>query len=396
MAYPLLPVFLVGTLGAGPAFLGVVEGIAESTASLAKLGGGFLSDRIRRRKALVVWGYTIASLVRPFLAVAAAPWHVLAIRFTDRAGKGVRSAPRDALLVDSVPTDRKGTAFGLHRAADHAGSVLGPVLAAGLLLLAPENLRLVFALTIIPGLFTFLLVVRGVREVAPGQSAEAEERRTANTAVASTAAGAPKPGAEGASGPARPGFPEGDTLRSLGPNFPRYLGVLILFTLGNASDAFLVLRAGELGVPLLALPLLWGLFHLSKLVWNIPGGILADRLPPLHLIIGGWIVYAGVYSGFALADSSWQAWALFAVYGLFFGLTESPEKALVAELAPSHLRARAFGVFHFAVGLGALPASLLFGILWQWMGAPAAFATGAGIALVSVALLPLALRERRA
>jgi 4-aminobutyrate aminotransferase-like enzyme/Ser/Thr protein kinase RdoA (MazF antagonist)/sugar phosphate permease len=367
MAYPLLPLFLVGVLGAGPAFLGVVEGIAESTAALAKLGGGFLSDRTGRRKLLVVWGYGLAAAVRPLLALVAAPFQVLVIRFADRAGKGIRSAPRDALIVDSVPKDRRGTAFGLHRSADHAGSVLGPLLAACALLLVPGNLRLVFALTAIPGLLAVFVLIRGVREVAP------ETER---------APGSP----EGEPMPRRPSF------RSMGRGFPTLLGVFFLFALGNASDAFLLLRAQQLGVSVATLPLLWGFFHVSKMVWNVPGGMLSDRFRPEAMILAGWIFYAGVYGGFGLADEAWEAWALFGVYGLFYGLTESPEKALVADLAPAHLRARAFGAFHFAVGLGALPASLLFGILWQWKGAPAAFGLGAGLALMSAALLPLALR----
>jgi MFS family permease len=378
MAYPLLPLFLVGVLGAGPAFLGIVEGIAESTAALAKLGGGFLSDRVKRRKALVVWGYGLASAVRPLLALAVAPWQVLAIRFSDRLGKGARSAPRDALLVESVPPDRKGTAFGLHRAADHAGSVLGPLLAAGLLLISPGNLRLIFALTAVPGAITILVLMRGVREVPPIGSPKS--------------LGSPPVGTSDSGGtPTTPA-----NLRSLGPTFPRYLAVLFLFSLGNASDAFLVLRAQELGVPLVALPLLWGVFHLSKTVWSLPGGILSDRFRPLPLILAGWILYAGVYALFGVANAPWHAWALFSVYGLFYGLTESPEKTLVAELAPSHLRARAYGVFHFTVGLGALPASLIFGALWQWQGAGMAFQVGAAIALLSVILLPLTLRGRRA
>ncbi len=384
MAYPLLPLFVVGTLGAGPAFLGVLEGIAESTASLAKLGGGFLSDRIRRRKILVVWGYGVASVARPLLALAAAPWHVLAVRFTDRVGKGVRSAPRDALLVDSVPEGRKGTAFGIHRAADHAGSVLGPLLAAGFLVLVPDNLRLVFALTALPGLLTILVLIRGVREIRPA-GGQVGERGDLSSEAGSPAAEAPAPSAK---------EEPHSTLRSMGPTFPRYLAVLLLFTLGNASDAFLLLRAQELGVSVIALPLLWGAFHVSKMIWNVPGGMLSDRFSPLLLILSGWGVYAAVYGGFALAGDAWHAWALFLVYGLFYGLTESPEKTLVAELAPSHLRARAFGIYHFAVGLGALPASFLFGALWQWKGASVAFGTGAGIALTSFFLLPLALRKR--
>jgi MFS family permease len=386
MSYPLLPLFLVGTLGAGPAFLGVVEGIAQSTASLAKLGGGFLSDRVGRRKRLVFWGYGLASIARPLLALAAVPWHVLGIRFSDRVGKGVRAAPRDALLVASVPPDRKGTAFGLHRAADHAGSVLGPLLGAGILLVAPGDLRLVFALTAIPGVLALLVLARGVREIPP--EAEGRDVRPNETDEPGRSSGpSPSPPPPKATGIDR------SSLRGLGPTFPRYLAVLLLFSLGNASDAFLVLRAQDLGVPLAALPLLWGVLHLSKMAWSVPGGALSDRWKPRPLILGGWAVYALVYAGFAVAHTTWHVWILFAVYGLFFGLTESPEKTLVAELAPAHLRARAFGVFHFVTGLGALPASLLFGALWQWKGAPLAFGTGGAIALVAAGLLPLVLRN---
>jgi MFS family permease len=269
--------------------------------------------------------------------------------------------------VASVPANRKGTAFGLHRAADHAGSVLGPLVAAGILLLAPGNLRLVFGLTAVPGLITLLVLARGVREIVP----ESEENPPSSSAP-------------------------GTSIRNLGSAFPRYLAVLLIFSLGNASDAFLVLRAEELGVPLAALPLLWGAFHLSKMAWSVPGGMVSDRWKPLPLILCGWGVYALVYVGFALAQAAWHVWVLFAVYGLFFGLSESPEKALVAELAPAPLRARAFGAFHFVTGLGALPASLLFGALWQWKGAPIAFATGGAIALTAAGLLPFALRAGRA
>jgi MFS family permease len=386
MSYPLLPLFLVSTLGAGPAFLGVVEGIAQSTASLAKLAGGFLSDRIGRRKLLVVWGYGLASLARPLLALATAPWHVLGIRFSDRIGKGMRGAPRDALLVASVPSDRRGTAFGLHRAADHAGSVLGPLLGAGILLLAPGDLRLVFALTAIPGFLALFVLARRVREIAPGS--EGNRRQPQDAPAPDTSSEPPLSQA-----PPAQGGTDRSSLRGLGPTFPRYLAVLLLFSLGNASDAFLVLRAEDLGVPLAALPLLWCVLHLSKMAWSVPGGALSDRWKPLHLILGGWAVYALVYAGFAVANATWQVWGLFAAYGLFFGLTESPEKALVAHLAPAHLRGQAFGVFHFVTGLGALPASLLFGALWQWKGAPLAFGTGGAIALAAAGLLPLALRK---
>ena len=362
MIFPLLPLFLVGTLGAGPAFLGLVEGVAESTASLLKLAGGWISDRIGRRKLLAGWGYGIATVGRPLIALATAPWHVLAIRFTDRVGKGIRTAPRDALLAESVATERRGAAFGVHRAADHAGAVIGPLLAAGLLLLLPGQLRIVFALALIPGLFAMLVLLAGVREIPP------------------------------APGPA--GAAPDISLRDLGPTFPRYLGVLVLFTLGNASDAFLLLRAEDLGVATALIPLLWGALHVSKTLWSVPGGVLADRLGGRRVIVAGWLVYAATYLGFAVADAAWHVWGLFLVYGLFFGLTEAPEKALVAALAPSELRARAFGTFHFAVGIAALPASLLFGALWEAFGAPVAFGVGAGLALLAALLLPWALPRR--
>ena len=364
MIFPLLPLFLVGTLGAGPAFLGLVEGVAESTASLLKLAGGWISDRIGRRKLLAGWGYGIATVGRPLIALATAPWHVLAIRFTDRVGKGIRTAPRDALLAESVVPERRGAAFGVHRAADHAGAVIGPLLAAGLLLLLPGQLRIVFGLALIPGLLAMLVLLAGVREIPP------------------------------APGPA--GAAPDISLRDLGPTFPRYLGVLVLFTLGNASDAFLLLRAEDLGVATALIPLLWGALHVSKTLWSVPGGVLADRLGGRRVIVAGWLVYAATYLGFAVADAAWHVWALFLVYGLFFGLTEAPEKALVAALAPSELRARAFGTFHFAVGIAALPASLLFGALWEAFGAPVAFGVGAGLALLAALLLPWALPRRLA
>jgi MFS family permease len=392
MMYPLLPLFLVGPLGAGPAFLGIIEGIAESTASLTKLAGGFLSDRLGKRKVLVGWGYGVAAVIRPFMAIAAAPWHVLVIRFTDRVGKGVRTAPRDALLVESAPKGRTGAAFGLHRAADHAGSVLGPLVAALILFLLPGELRLVFALTAIPGILAVVVVIEGVREVRRGGSGAEPGALDASAPEASAPTPEDPPEMEDAPEAAPEGAgAEKTSLRDLGPAFPRYLVVLLLFTLGNASDAFLLLRAQDLGVPVVMIPLLWGAFHVSKMLWSVPGGILSDRFRPSRVIVSGWVFYALVYAGFAVATAAWQAWALFLVYGLFYGLTESPEKALVATLSPKPLLARAYGIFHFSVGLAALPASLIFGFLWQVYGASTAFFFGAGVALVAALLLPLAL-----
>ncbi len=359
MIYPLLPLFIVGTLGAGPAVLGLIEGVAETTSSLIKLLGGWLSDRFHRRKPLVVGGYGAAAIARPLIAAATAPWHVLAIRFADRVGKGVRTAPRDALLAESVPAARRGTAFGVHRAADHAGAVIGPLLASAFLLLYPGQLRPLFAVALVPGLIAVGIAVWKVREVSDVTADHA----------------APSPAPAPAPAPA--------------PGFSRFLFVLVIFTLGNASDAFLLLRAQQLGVATALIPLLWAALHVSKMAFNVVGGALSDRIGARPVIIGGWCVYALVYLGFATADQAWMAWVLFLVYGLYYGMTEAPEKALVAAFAPAGRRATRFGAYHMAVGLAALPASLIFGVLWQWAGAAAAFGFGAVLAFLAAAFLTL-------
>lgn len=366
MIYPLLPLFLTGVLRAGPGFLGVIEGVAEASSSLLKLASGVISDRSGRRKQLVAWGYGIAGVGRPLIALAAAPWQVLVIRFTDRVGKGLRNAPRDAMLAESVPEAQRGTAFGIHRAADHAGAVAGPLLASALLLLMPGQMRWVFALAVIPGLITLAVVLLKVRDPRPAAPvAPAAERRGV-----------------------LPPF------SALGPVFPRYLGVLVLFALGNSSDAFLLLRARDLGVAVALIPLLWAVLHVSKMIWSIIGGRMSDATGPRRTIIAGWLLYAGVYAGFAVATEEWHAWALFVVYGLFFGLTEAPEKALVAAFAPAELRGSAFGWYHAVIGISALLASILFGVLWQTLGAATAFLAGAGLALAAAVLLPFAVPAR--
>ena len=367
MIYPLLPLFLTGVLRAGPGFLGVIEGIADASSSLLKLASGVVSDRTGRRKWLVAWGYGIAGLGRPLIAIAAAPWQVLLIRFSDRVGKGLRNAPRDAMLAESVPAELRGTAFGIHRAADHAGAVVGPLLASALLLLLPGQMRWVFALALVPGLLTLAVVLLKVRE--PPRAA-------------------PPPVPAGGTRGVLPPF------SALGPVFPRYLGVLVLFALGNSSDAFLLLRARDLGVAVALIPLLWAVLHVSKMVWSVVGGRMSDRTGPRRTIVAGWLLYAGVYAGFAMATAEWHAWALFVVYGLFFGLTEAPEKALVAAFAPAGLRGSAFGWYHAALGVSALLSSILFGVLWEAFGAATAFLAGAGLALAAAVLLPLAVPRR--
>ncbi|MFL5382282.1 MAG: MFS transporter [Longimicrobiaceae bacterium] len=367
MIYPLLPLFLTGVLRAGPGFLGVIEGIADASSSLLKLASGVVSDRTGRRKKLVAWGYGIAGLGRPLIAIAAAPWQVLLIRFSDRVGKGLRNAPRDAMLAESVPAERRGAAFGIHRAADHAGAVVGPLLASALLLLLPGRMRWVFALALVPGLLTLAVVLLKVREPRPAAPPSAP------------------------AGEARGVLPP---FSALGPVFPRYLGVLVLFALGNSSDAFLLLRARDLGVAVALIPLLWSVLHLSKVVWSVVGGRMSDATGPRRTIVAGWLLYAGVYAGFAMATAEWHVWALFIVYGLFFGLTEAPEKSLVAAFAPAELRGSAFGWYHATIGVSALLASILFGVLWEASGPATAFLAGAGLALAAAVLLPVAVPRR--
>lgn len=368
MIYPLLPAFLSGTLGASAAFIGVIEGAAESTAALLKLASGWWSDRVRRRKPLVVAGYGVAAVARPLVALATQGWHVLAIRLADRVGKGVRSAPRDALIADATDPRDRGRAYGMHRAADNAGAVAGPLLAFALLAAAvPE--RTVFALAAVPGVLGVLLLAWRVTE--RGASGHADESRVAS------------PRASAASPTAAP-------LAPFAPGFPLTLTSVLVFTLGNSTDAFLLLRARDVGVPLAQLPLLWALFNGVKALASMPGGALSDRVGRRPVVLFGWALFAAVYAAFAVVRAPWQAWALFALYGLTFGVTEGTEKALVADLTPPARRGAAFGWYNAAVGLGALPASVLFGILWTTAGPAAAFGTGAALALVASLLLALA------
>jgi len=350
MIFPLLPVF-VASLGAAPMFLGLVEGIADATSSLIKLASGYVADRSRAKKPLVLFGYGMTALVRPLVALATAPWHVLAIRVTDRVGKGIRAAPRDVLIANSVSKEESGRAFGFHRAMDHAGAVVGPVIATILLSLGWE-LRSVFWVALVPGLLSVVAVLT-VRE-PPAHPEDALGEQPVN--------GAPR---------ALPG-----SLRS-------YLGILVLFSLGNSSDAFLLLRARELGVPVVSIPLLWTVFHVAKLVSSYLGGSWSDRIARPKLIVSGWIVYAVTYLAFGVASQSWHAWALFIVYGTYYGLTEPAEKALVKDLTPTALRGRAYGFYNFIIGVSAVPAGLLTGWLWQTWSPRVALTVGASIAAAS-------------
>jgi MFS family permease len=352
MAYPLLPVFLATVLGASAMSVGAIEGAAESTAALLRLASGWWSDRLRRRKPLVVLGYGLASAVRPLIGLARSTGQVLAIRIADRVGKGIRTSPRDALIADSVDPAVRGRAFGFHRAGDNLGAFFGPLLAFALLRWERVDLRTVFLLTAVPAALSVTLLVFGLRETP---------RR------------APAPAARLELSGELPG------------RFWAYLGVVLVFTLGNSTDAFLLLRASQLGVATALVPILWALLNLVKALASTPGGALSDRVGRKLPILAGWLLYAAVYLAFGRAHAQWQAWALFAVYGVFFGLTEGVEKALVADLVPAERRGAAFGFHNLTIGVAALPASLLFGAIWDRRGAPAAFTFGAALALVAAA-----------
>jgi len=361
MIYPLLPVFLTTVLGAGPAFLGVIEGVAESTASLLKLVSGIVSDRVRDRKRLVLSGYGISSLARPLIAATTGPLGVLVVRFADRVGKGIRTSPRDALIADSVDPAVRGKAYGFHRSMDHAGAIVGPLVATALLATVVTDLRTVFWLSAIPGVLSVLLIIFKLKEVG-----------------------------------ARRGMGNGGFLRL----FPRgrlgsYILILFLFTLGNSSDAFLLLKAGHLGVSPVMIPLLWAYFHVVKMLSNMPFGALSDRIGRRVMIVSGWGIYALTYIGFAFATSQAHIWLLFTLYGLFYGLTEGTEKAFLADMAPANERGSAFGWYNFSIGIGALPASIIFGLIWQKAGPEAAFGFGAGLALLAALLLLLLVKPMR-
>jgi MFS family permease len=357
MIFPLLPRFLIEVLGGNKVYLGAIEGVADSTASFLKLWSGGQSDRAGRRKGFVVFGYSLAVLTRPLIGLITAPWQLFAIRVADRLGKGVRTSPRDALVADSTPVKHRGRAFGFQRGMDHLGAAIGPLLAAAALWLWPGQYRPLFLATLVPGLLVLALLMLRLRESPPMDD----------------------PGSK----------PVGLTLRPLGSNFRYYLLALLVFSLGNSSDAFLLLRAGELGVAAPLVPVLWCCFHVVKSGGSLLAGRWIDRIGPRPVILASWLWYAGVYFGFAWAAAAWQMWALFLAYGVFYALSEPSEKTLVATLAGPERRGLAFGWYNFAVGVATLPASLMFGWLYQHWGALTAFGLGAILSLLAAAILAL-------
>ncbi len=342
MIWPLLPIFLVEHLHRSVAFVGLIEGIADGTAALGKYVAGRYADRVHRRKPLVLIGYGLSSVVRPLLALAMSPWQALAIRFTDRVGKGVRGAPRDALLAADVPPERRSLAFGFHRAMDNLGAVIGPLVATLVLFLRPNDLRFLFALSVIPGALSILAILALVRDVKP----------PAGGPGVAPPDGAPVTQTRGGAA---------DT--PLGPQFRAYLAVIALFTLANASDFFLVARARDAGVPVRYVPLLWGTLSLLRAVTTVPGGWIADRWGRRRSLALGWLLYAIAYALFGIAHGPWLVVAGLLVYGTYYGLTEGAQNALVAAFVPPETLGRAYGAFALVTGLLAIPASGMFGLL---------------------------------
>jgi MFS family permease len=413
MIYPLVPVF-VTMLGSGAIVLGIIEGVAETTASLLKLISGIISDKIGKRKLLVLAGYTISSLIRPLTGIVSSAWQIVMVRMFDRVGKGIRTAPRDALVALSVDESIRGKSFGFHRAMDHAGAVIGPVAAIITLLVLFIGfrftdpllaLRWTFMLAIIPGVLAVLTIIFFVRE----------SKEPASTSKSFKF-----------------------SMKNFDRNFKTYLVIMVLFTLGNSSDAFLLFRVEESikksgavidivnriqplhdmmsnfadektradVINILFLPLIWAFFHIIKVIFSTPLGALSDRIGRKKVINIGWAIYAFVYISFALLvflPSDLQVAAtfiLFAIYALFYAFSEGAEKAFVADLVGNDQRGSAYGMFNFAIGLGALPASIIFGLIYSTFdriipgfGGTVAFGFGGLIALISMILLAVKVRE---
>lgn len=353
MIYPVLPLFLTQVLGAPVAAIGLIEGIAESTASLLKTGSGWLSDRLQRRKPLMLLGYGFSNLIKPLLALTTSWPQVLGLRFLDRAGKGVRSGPRDALIADSSDENTRGRAFGLHRAMDTAGAAAGPLLAFAVLAAFPNRYRLVFWVSAVPGILSVLILAVFLRErIAKTHEARPQVR-----------------------------------FRHLGRRYGLFLVVAAVFSIGNSSDAFLILRARSLGLSNALIPLAYFAFNIAYSLMSTPCGVLSDRMSRKWVIALGYAVFAFTYLGLALARGSAAVWVLFVVYGLYYALTEGVCRAFVADITPAHLRGSAMGTFAATTGLALLPASLMGGFLWQSVGPEATFFYGAGTAALAAVMI---------
>jgi len=369
MVINILPLFLANVLGVQTSIIGLIEGIAEATASIVKLFSGWLSDKLGGRKWLAVAGYGLSAITKPFFYFATS-WVIIAgVRWIDRIGKGIRTAPRDALVADSVTKETRGLAFGFHRAMDTLGATLGLLIAAAVVWIAQSNnlnltkstFQTVVLLSLIPAFLAVLALMVGAKDVA------INNRR------------------------AMPKF----SLSSMGKPFLVFLVIVSIFTLGNSADAFLVLRAQNLGVTVTGILIMLVMFNLVYSLISTPAGSLSDRIGRRRLIIGGWLVYAMIYFGFAIAQAAWQVWVLYVAYGLYYGMAYGVANAMVADLAPECLRGTAYGTYNAIVGILAFPASFIAGVLWQGLGpwsgfGPSApFFFGGSLALIAALLMAL-------
>lgn len=408
MIYPLLPLFLALTLNASPLAIGIIEGASESLSSFLKLFSGYWSDKRGRRKGFVVAGYALAGVARPLIGLATSWQQVLSIRLIDRTGKGIRSAPRDAMIADSCDSHERGLAFGFHRALDHAGAVAGPVL--GFIFLsffaanpdAPtaSDYRNVFLLASIPALASVIVAAVLIKESKANN--HVSNNHTVDKTVAPLVEVVSFKGeADDASGVVL----ENQTLTrsskwratwsGFDGNFKRLLLIVALFTLSNSTDAFLLTRAQEAGVSVASLPLLWAALHVCKVGSSVLGGDLSDRLGRKRVIAAGWLIYALVYACFAFVVAAWQVWMLFLIYGVYFGLTEGVEKAFVADLTAADKRGTAFGLYNLAFSITVFPASLVFGLIWKLYGAQTAFLLSAALSLIATVLLIFTVKPQR-
>ena len=369
MVINILPLFLANVLGVRTSVIGLIEGIAEATASVLKVFSGWLSDRLRARKWLAVAGYGLSALSKPFFYWANSWGAIAAVRWADRVGKGVRTAPRDALVADSISPRQRGLAFGFHRASDTAGAVLGLIIAlivvwaaqSSSLELGRSAFQTVVLVSLVPGVLAVIALAVGTRDVPVKSQRE------------------------------RPAI----SFRGLGKPFLVFMVIVGLFDLGNSSDAFLVLRAQERGLSVVGILGMLITFNLVYTLVSAPAGSLSDRVGRRKVIVGGWLAYAAIYLGFAVAGTGWQVWVLYVLYGLYYGLAYGTTKALVADLVPAELRGTAFGTYNAVLGLIDFPASLIAGVLWegvgswQGFGAPAPFLFGAVMALSAAVLMIL-------
>lgn len=358
-----LPLFLYNVLGVQTTIIGLIDGVAETTASLVKVYSGRLSDQLGKRKVLAVLGYGLSTIAKPFLFFASTWGWVLGVRFTDRVGKGIRTAPRDAMLAGSARPEQRGLAFGLHRAGDTAGAFLGLAIAAliiwltqsGTSALTRNTFQLIVLASIIPAVLAVLILALGARDVETNTGKKADTPRLG--------------------------------WKTLDRRFRIFLLIVVLFTLGNSSDSFIILRGQERSLSVLQIMGMLMTFNAIYSILSGPAGLLSDRIGRRKLMLAGWLVYGLIYLGFALARTGGQVWMLFGLYGIYYALTEGTAKALVADLVPQEQRGTAYGYFNAAIGLTALPASLIAGALWQWINPAAPFFFGAMMALIAGAML---------